>query len=70
MFAAEEKKGLTLLCQIMPKPVAKIMRDSQQVAPAHFEKATICYIDLVGFMAVISRLEPFQVTNLLDCLYG
>ena len=66
----QERKALTVLCNIMPKPVAKTMRNGQEEAPAYYASATICYIDIVGFMAIISRLKPVQVTKLFDKLYG
>ena len=69
-LASEERKAVSLLCQIMPKPVAKMLRRGVEVSPAHFQSVTICYIDIVGFMAIISRLKPVQVTSLFNQLYG
>ena len=54
----------------MPKPVAKMLRRGVEVSPTHFQSVTICYIDIVGFMAIISRLNPVQVTSLFNQLYG
>ena len=67
---AEERKALALLCNIMPRPVAKIMKSGREVAPAYYNSATICYIDIVGFMAIISSLKPVQVTDMFKLLYG
>ena len=53
----------------MPKSVVDDLKKGSGVYAKMYD-GTICYVDIVGFVALISRLSPQQVTSLLDQLYG
>ena len=69
-LAAEERKALGILCQMIPKPIANEPRVGKDVQPTYFNSAAICYVDIVGFVALISSLKPSEVTKQLNEVYG
>ena len=54
---------------MMPKSVADDLKNGSAVHAKVYD-GTICYVDIVDFVALISKLSPKQVTGLLDQLYG
>ena len=55
---------------MLPASVVETLQSGQEVPVQSFDSATISYIDIVGFVALISQCSPIQVVDLLNNLYG
>ena len=45
------------------------MKQGKDVQVEYFDAVTICYIDIVKFVAMIANYSPVQVVTLLNRLY-
>uniref|UniRef100_A0A3B5KFI8 guanylate cyclase n=1 Tax=Takifugu rubripes TaxID=31033 RepID=A0A3B5KFI8_TAKRU len=58
-----------LLHQMLPKSVAKQLRQQKHVEAESYEKVTIFFSDIVGFTSISASCSPLQVVELLNNLY-
>nr|XP_020481244.1 receptor-type guanylate cyclase daf-11-like [Monopterus albus] len=58
-----------LLHQMLPKSVAKQLRQHKHVEAESYEKVTIFFSDIVGFTAISASCTPLQVVEMLNNLY-
>ena len=54
---------------MMPAPVAEELKTGRDVIPQYYDSATLCYIDIVNFVSLISDMQPIHVTKLLNAFY-
>ncbi|XP_033127233.1 soluble guanylate cyclase 88E-like [Anneissia japonica] len=68
---AEIKKTDALLYQMIPKPVAKKLRngDSVESTCEVFPCVTILFSDVVGFNSICSRITAMEVVKMLNNMY-
>ncbi|XP_062568415.1 atrial natriuretic peptide receptor 1-like [Saccostrea cucullata] len=69
-LAAEKKLTERLLYQMLPKNIAKTLKECQEVNAEYFEEVTIFFSDIVDFTELGSRSSPMQIIDLLNDLYG
>ncbi len=55
---------------MLPRSVADDLKTGREVRTETFDNVSIVYLDIVGFVAMISKLTPIQVVELLNALYG
>ena len=55
--------------QILPPTVVDDIKKGQIVQVEYFDAVTICFLDIVKFVAMIAELTPVQVVTLLNNLY-
>ena len=55
---------------MLPRSVAEDLKAGKEVKAEYFDNVSICYLDIVGFVALISKCTPLQVVQLLNSLYG
>lgn len=60
-LSKEKKRTDTLLYQMLPKEIAKQLKQNQEVKTEEFIQATIMFSDIVGFTNISSRSSPLQV---------
>ncbi|XP_039859630.1 uncharacterized protein LOC120716243 [Simochromis diagramma] len=58
-----------LLHQMLPKSVAKQLRQHKHVEAESYEKVTIFFSDIVGFTSISASCTPLQVVKMLNNLY-
>ncbi|XP_067447343.1 uncharacterized protein [Thunnus thynnus] len=58
-----------LLHQMLPKSVAKQLRQQKHVEAESYEKVTIFFSDIVGFTSISASCTPLQVVEMLNNLY-
>ncbi|XP_068606446.1 atrial natriuretic peptide receptor 1-like [Brachionichthys hirsutus] len=58
-----------LLHQMLPKSVAKQLRQHKHVKAESYEKVTIFFSDIVGFTSISASCTPLQVVEMLNNLY-
>jgi len=63
-------KTETLLFDVFPEHIAKVLRDEGKVEPDTSPCATIFFSDIVGFTNISSELSPIKISNMLDNLYS
>ena len=55
---------------MLPRSIAEDLKMGKEVKAEYFDNVSICYLDIVGFVALISKCTPLQVVQLLNSLYG
>ncbi|XP_058499378.1 guanylate cyclase soluble subunit beta-2 isoform X1 [Solea solea] len=58
-----------LLHQMLPKSVAKQLRQNKHVEAESYDKVTIFFSDIVGFTSISASCSPLQVVEMLNNLY-
>ncbi|XP_041655601.1 receptor-type guanylate cyclase gcy-18 [Cheilinus undulatus] len=58
-----------LLHQMLPKSVAKQLRQRKHVEAESYDKVTIFFSDIVGFTSISASCTPLQVVEMLNNLY-
>ncbi|CAL8368570.1 unnamed protein product [Lota lota] len=58
-----------LLHQMLPKSVAKQLRQQKHVEAESYDKVTIFFSDIVGFTTISASCNPLQVVEMLNSLY-
>eukprot|EP00980_Cylindrotheca_fusiformis_P018742 scaffold6241_cov129-Cylindrotheca_fusiformis.AAC.19 len=66
----EQKLSATLLHSIIPSKVADELRKGNTVEPAHHEKVTLFFSDIVGFTKICDQVEPWAVIDMMNQLYS
>lgn len=59
-----------LLYSVFPKHIADSLRNGQKIAPENHDMVTIFFSDIVGFTDISSKLDPLQISDMLDRLYN
>ncbi|XP_066546782.1 uncharacterized protein LOC136713560 [Amia ocellicauda] len=65
----ERRLAEDLLHQMLPKFVAKQLRQQKHVEAESYENVTIFFSDIVGFTAISASCTPLQVVEMLNHLY-
>ncbi|XP_030641134.1 atrial natriuretic peptide receptor 1 [Chanos chanos] len=65
----ERRLAEDLLHQMLPKSVAKQLRQRKHVEAESYDMVTIFFSDIVGFTAISASCTPLQVVEMLNNLY-
>ena len=65
----EKKKTDFLLYQMMPRHIADILKEGQEVIPEWFDPVTVIFTDIFGWAELSAKLSPHQIVDLLNDLY-
>ncbi len=66
----EKEKSERLLLNVLPKPIADQLRQSEESLAESFEEVTILFADIVGFTELSARLSPQELVDLLNQIFS
>jgi class 3 adenylate cyclase len=69
-LAVERQRSDDLLNNILPEPIAQRLRDNPSAIAETFDETTVLFSDIVGFTPFSESLEPSEILELLDTLFG
>jgi len=69
-LTAERERSDDLLHNILPKSIAKRLRENPTAIAESADEATVLFADIVGFTQFSAELPPDEVVELLDLLFG
>lgn len=69
-LAAEREKSETLLLNVLPRSIARRLKDGERPLADRFEEAAVLFADLVGFTPMSESLPPETVVAFLDDLFS
>lgn len=67
---SERQRSDDLLNNILPEPIAQRLRDNPTAIAESVDEATVLFSDIVGFTPFSEALEPSEILELLDTLFG
>ena len=70
LLAIEEKKSESLLLNILPKEIAKILKTEKRTIADHYDAASIMFADMVGFTPLSIAMTPGEIVRLLNDIYS
>ncbi|MBC3764292.1 adenylate/guanylate cyclase domain-containing protein [Neptunicella marina] len=66
----ERKRSENLLLNILPAPIARRLKESNQPVADYFDEATILFADISNFTELSRQKSPVQLVTLLNDLYS
>ncbi|MGE5460793.1 MAG: adenylate/guanylate cyclase domain-containing protein [Solirubrobacterales bacterium] len=66
----EHERSERLLLNVLPAPVARRLKQREQVIADRFEEATVLFADLVGFTPLATDLSPERLVEVLDEVFS
>ena len=66
----EKERSEELLLQILPRPIAKRLRNGETLIADDIPAATILFSDLAGFTALSSTMVAVEIVEMLDLLFS
>ncbi|MBD1911432.1 adenylate/guanylate cyclase domain-containing protein [Leptolyngbya sp. FACHB-16] len=66
----EQKKSEKLLLNILPRPVAHRLKESQQAIADGFAEVSVLFADIVGFTQLSTTMPPQQLVGLLNEIFS
>ena len=66
LIRREQQRSEELLLNILPKPIAKELKDSGKATAKRYEDVSVLFADFKGFSTLAHTLEPEALINLLD----
>jgi len=67
---AEKEKSEALLHNILPAPIIARMNAGETLIADRFEDVTVLFADVVGFVAISSRLDPPRLVQTLNTIFS
>lgn len=65
----EEEKSRLLIASMLPRPVARRLKEGADVVADHFEDVAVLFADLVGFTRFSAENDPATVVSLLNDVF-
>lgn len=69
-LSLEKQKSEALLRNVLPVTVAEELMEKGSFAPQSYDDVTVCFIDIVHFTAISSKLKPEVVISELNELFS
>ncbi len=68
--SVERERAESLLLNILPAPIAEILKRESRTIADHFDSASILFADVVDFTPISAQLPPDEVVGLLNHLFS
>lgn len=68
-FKGEKDRSDEILHLMLPKSIARDLKNGKRVRPAEYECVTLLFSDIVGFTELCAKSTPFDVLEFLNSLY-
>ncbi len=69
-LSKEQEKSEKLLLNILPKVIAKQLKNGERSIASAIENVTILFADIVGFTPISAQIPPIQLVNLLNQIFS
>ncbi|XP_076451302.1 uncharacterized protein LOC143287242 [Babylonia areolata] len=69
-LSKEKKKTDSLLYQMVPRQVAKSLKEHKDVDAEYFKSVTILFSEIMDFMRLTTQLPPMSIVALLNEIYS
>ncbi len=69
-LAKEQHKSEKLLLNILPRPIAKRLKENQQAIADGFAEVTVLFADIVGFTKLSATIPPQTLVALLNEIFS
>ena len=66
LLRLEQEKAENLLLNILPKPIAEILKSETRTIAEQFEWASILFSDVVNFTPMSAQMTPVELVDLLN----
>ncbi|MBE9125044.1 MULTISPECIES: adenylate/guanylate cyclase domain-containing protein [unclassified Coleofasciculus] len=67
---SEQEQSERLLLNILPKPIAQRLKQSEKTIADSFEEVTVLFADIVGFTELATYFSATQVVDLLNQIFS
>jgi len=69
LLRIEQAKTDTLLVNILPRPIADILKDEQRTIAERFDAVSILFADVVGYTPLTTTVEATEMVTILNEIY-
>lgn len=69
MLRLEQDKTDSLLCNVLPRSIADVLKDHPQTIAERFDAVSILFADVVGFTPLSAAVDAGEMVNLLNEIY-
>ncbi len=69
LLRREQDKTDSLLCNILPRAIADVLKDAPQTIAERYDAVSILFADVVGFTPLSTTVEAAEMVNLLNEIY-
>jgi guanylate cyclase len=66
----EQERSERLLLNVLPEPVAKRLKEREEVIADEFGEATVLFADLVGFTELAEQMPADELVSMLDRVFA
>jgi class 3 adenylate cyclase len=67
---AEQAKSERLLLNVLPAPIAAILRDETRTIADHYDEASVLFADVAGFTPMSATMTPAELVELLNEVFS
>lgn len=69
-YLAEKEKSEQLLLNILPAPIAKRLKQGEEIIADSFDEVTVLFADIVGFAKLTEQMKPAELVGNLNDIFS
>jgi len=70
LLRQEQEKSENLLLNILPKEIARILKNESRTIADHYDEASILFADMVNFTPMSAEMSPVEMVELLNEIFS